>query len=385
MYNKNLKKKDRQALESLRKKLEHNDKHYAGYPPNIDFDYSELYDFLQFSINNLGDPFTGKNTRSSHAIEQELLSFFAKITHAPEDFSGYVTNGSTEGNLYSLYLARKQHPEAIAYFSTHSHYSIPKNLDILSIPHVLVDSLPNGEINYDKLAENLELNAKKPAIIVANIGTTVTSAIDNLTKIKQILADKKIAEYFIHADAAFDGMILPFINDPPSFRFDDDIDSIVISGHKLIGSPIPCGIVITKKIYVEKITKIIDYLYKPDTTISGSRNGITPLFLWYAIKRIGIEGFKQMVNDGLQKSKYAIDLFKQNNIPAWKNPYALTVVLPALSDNLLTKWNVPSGYGFSSITCLPKLTYEMIDELCQDIKADNKNALVINSSDKLIY
>ena len=33
-------------------------------------------------------------------------------------------------------------------------------------------------------------------------------------------------------------MILPFVDDPQPFGFDSGIDSIAISGHKLIGSPI---------------------------------------------------------------------------------------------------------------------------------------------------
>jgi len=385
IYTKKLSRTDKKLLDALHTKLKHNDKYYAGYPPNLLFDYSELYPFLQFSINNLGDPFIGHNTRSSHRIECEVMRFFAKITHAPEDYCGYVTNGSTEGNLYGLYLARKHYPNAVAYFSDHSHYSIPKNLDILKIPFKQIPVLKNGEIDYKILEKNLKQNNKKPAIIVANIGTTVLSAIDNLNKIKKALANAKITDYFLHADAAFDGMILPFTKNPPPFCFSDSIDSIAISGHKLIGSPIPCGVVISKKLFVQSLlSNSIEYLKKPDVTISGSRNGITPIFLWYAIKRIGITGFKKLVKDGFAKADYAIKVFNHQNIPSWRNKFALTVIIPALSENLLSKWNVPTGYGFSHITVLPKLTYAMIDELCQDIVAE-RSGKKIKHMDKLIY
>lgn len=386
IYTKKLSKTEQKLLNNITTKLKHNDKHYAGYPPNTLFDYSELYPFLRFSLNNLGDPFIGRNTRSSHQIECVVMKFFAKIMHAPKDFCGYVTNGSTEGNLYGLYLARRRYPNAIAYFSAHSHYSVIKNLDILQIPFQQIPVLKNGEIDYKILEATLKQNNQKPAIIVVNIGTTVVSAIDDINKIKSALVNAGITNYFLHADAAFDGMILPFVNNPPPFHFSDGIDSIAISGHKLIGSPIPCGVAISKKCYIQSmLASSIEYVSKPDVTISGSRNGITPIFLWYAIKRIGTSGFKKLVKDGFTKADYAIATFNKHGIPAWRNKFALTVVFPKISENLHTKWNVPTGYGFSQITALPKLTYAMIDELCRDIIEEEKKGKKIKPTEKLIY
>ena len=81
-----------------------------GYPVAFDFDYSDLLPFLSFSLNNAGDPFMPMTyLLNSHEFEQEVVAFFAKLARAPEDqWWGYVTNGSTEGNLYGLYLAREQ-------------------------------------------------------------------------------------------------------------------------------------------------------------------------------------------------------------------------------------------------------------------------------------
>lgn len=75
-------------------------------------------------------------------------------------------------------------------------------------------------------------------------------------------------------------MILPFVDNPQPFNFADGIDSIGVSGHKMIGSPIPCGIVVAKKKNVDRISVEIDYISAHDKTISGSRNGHTPLMMW---------------------------------------------------------------------------------------------------------
>ena len=70
----------------IRKRLEHllRDIHAAtrqqvGYPVNQDFDYSALLPFLDYSINNVGDPFHPSNFWSNtHGIEREVIGIFAK-------------------------------------------------------------------------------------------------------------------------------------------------------------------------------------------------------------------------------------------------------------------------------------------------------------------
>lgn len=385
MYPKKLSKQDYDKLKKVYQKLEHNTRYYAGFPPNTKFDYSELFHFLHFSMNNLGDPFYGQNTSSTHAIEQEVISFFADILGAPKGFSGYVTNGSTEGNLYGLYLARENLDNPIAIYSAHSHYSIPKCLHILNIPSIKIECQKNGEIDYQAVHKALQKNKKRHIIVVANIGTIMLGAIDNLTTIKKLLKEAKISQYHIHADAAFAGMVLPFVKHPQPFSFSDGVDSITISGHKVIGSPIPCGIALTKKRFIHAIQKKVQYVEKMDVTISGSRNGVTPLFLWYAIKRYGKTGFKKLIDDGLKKADYIIDLFNTHNFEAWHHKNSLVVVTKQFSKNVRSKWRVPTSYGFSHLTALPKLTYAMIDNIYRDLLLDRQKKLKVKKSEKLIF
>ena len=100
----------------------------VGYPVNQDFDYSPLAPFLDYSINNVGDPFYPSNFRgNTHEIEREVIDIFAGLMRiAPEDAWGYVTSGGTEGNMYGLYLARELFPNAMFYFSEETHYSVLK-------------------------------------------------------------------------------------------------------------------------------------------------------------------------------------------------------------------------------------------------------------------
>ena len=109
MKNKNLSAQDQATLDRLYQKIQKESDHFIGYPCNLNFDYSELFSFLNYSINNVGDPFVSSNYHvNTHEIEREVLNFFAEITHADKDFWGYVTNGGTEGNMYGLYLGWAQ-------------------------------------------------------------------------------------------------------------------------------------------------------------------------------------------------------------------------------------------------------------------------------------
>ena len=47
---------DKEKLSEFLHKLKHRSKTYIGYPAGIDFDYKELYPFLDFNLNNVGDP-----------------------------------------------------------------------------------------------------------------------------------------------------------------------------------------------------------------------------------------------------------------------------------------------------------------------------------------
>ncbi|HZH77530.1 MAG TPA: histidine decarboxylase [Archangium sp.] len=367
MYNRELNESEKTRLRAIEAKIKHNSMLYAGYTPNTVFDYSELFPLLKYSFNNIGDPFFGNNPGGTHEFEREVLGFFAKLLHAPETFVGYVCNGGTEGNLYGLYAARCRYPDGVVYYSSHSHYSIPKNLDILRMEGREIAALENGELDYGELSRALRDGGARPAIVVVNVGTTVTGAIDDVDRIKWSLAEASVSEYFLHADAAFNGMVLPFVEDPQPFCFRSGIHSIAISGHKFIGSPFPSGVALLRENFFDAGSKMVDYISKPDTTLSGSRNGISPLFLWYAIKRQGMEGFRKIVSEGLRKVEYAHALFSSHGIPAWHHRNSLLLVFPSLAPRLRRKWSVPCAYGYSSITALPKLTYGMIEELCEDI------------------
>ena len=68
----------RARLDALRRELDEAAQRQAGYPANLEFDYSALAPFLRYSLNNVGDPFHESNYRSgTRAIEREVVATVA--------------------------------------------------------------------------------------------------------------------------------------------------------------------------------------------------------------------------------------------------------------------------------------------------------------------
>lgn len=361
---------DATTLTTLLKDVKNYTDNFMGYPVSKDFDFTELMPFLNFPMNNLGDPFVSSTYGvGSREMEREVVAFFASLFRAEEnDWWGYVTNGGSEGNLYGLFLARELHPKAMVYYSEATHYSVQKNLHLLNMSNIVISTHENGEINYDDLEDTMRMNRHMPVIIMANIGTTMTEARDDISKIKAILKKLAIKNYYIHADGALSGSYSAFVEPRPAFDFADGADSIAISGHKFFGSPMPCGVVVVKKSNRDRIARSIAYIGSVDTTITGSRNGHSPLFLWYTIKKYGIEGIKKRALHSLAMAAYAEEKLKEIGVAAWRNPNTITVNFPVPTVEIRKKWQLASENGWSHIICMPNVQKEQIDQFIAEIE-----------------
>jgi len=366
-------------------RLQLNNKSYLGYPLANDFSFKQLAPFLDLQINNVGDPYTpsslGLDTKD---IEIEVIDFFANLLRAKKDSVwGYVTNGGSEGNLYGLYLAREAFPNGMVYYSESTHYSVKKNLHLLNIKNIVIRSQNNGEIDYDDLERSITLRRDKPAIFFLNIGTTMKEAIDQLDKIKLIIKKLAIKDYYIHCDAALLGIVAPFFNPRPAFDFSEGIDSISISGHKFIGSPIPCGIVLCKNEHKNRVGSSISYVDTKDTTITGSRNGLTPLILWCALKKMGVNGLRNRVNSCIELAQYTEEKLQEIGVNAWRNTNALTVVLDTPNTWICKKYQLAVENDITHIICMPGITKVQIDEFIEDLKKDSSNETIKNNHNEV--
>lgn len=355
-------------LSTFMQQLKQRTELHAGYPYNLSCDYSSLAKFFNFMLNNAGDPFVEPDfgLHSRH-FEQQVLAFFADLYKIEQErFWGYVTSGGTEGNFYGIFLGREVHPDGILYSSQDSHYSIAKAAKLFRIEHLVTDSQLNGEMDYRHFEQLICANGDRPAIISLNIGTTVKGGIDNLDVVVDILKRNKIKNYYIHCDAALSGMMLPFLQGAPKINFNRPIDSIAISA-KFIGSPLPCGVVLTKKSYVEKVETLIEYIGSKDTTILGSRNGHSSLILWQAIKTRGYSGFAREAATCIENAQYLYKQLSLRKYPCLLNDFSNTVVFAKPSLQLIKRWQLAVLDDWAHIIVMQNIDKQKIDSFLDEL------------------
>lgn len=387
-------------LDQYKKHIEERTYHHFGYPYNLSYNHEELSPFLKYSVNNLGDPFVESNYGvHSRAFEQAVLEFFAKLwkigpcsdekeqkNWSNDEYWGYVTNCGTEGNLYGILLGREQFPDAVLISSRESHYSVSKAAKLYRMPEIRVPTLFSGEIDYSILEQELIKNRvetedlsigkkKRPIVLNANIGTTVKGAVDNLDTILDILKRTGYSEdeFFIHCDGALFALILPFIEDALDVNFTKPVGSISVSGHKFMGCPMPCGITITRKRYVETLKSHIDYLNSVDTTIMGSRNGQASLYLWLTLRKKGTEGFAADAKKCLENSKYMATLLKDAGVGCLLNDHSNTIVLERpMDEEFVKKWQLACEGTVAHCIVMPNVSKQKIEDFVGDYLASRK-------------
>lgn len=348
-------------------------RHHMGYPYNLNFDYGCLTRLQKYCINNLGDPFIESNYGvHSRDFEIAVLDWFARLWDiSKEEYWGYVTNCGTEGNLHGILVGRENFPDGILYTSLDTHYSVFKAARMYRMDIRKVKSQPSGEIDYNDLEYNLRVNQGRPAIININIGTTVKGAVDNIDRVLEILRNCSYTDeqFYIHCDGALFGMMMPFVaDDAPVISFKKNIGSISVSGHKFVGSPVPCGVLLTRKRYITAFASDIEYLSSRDATIMGSRNGHAPIYLWYTLCKKGIPVITEDVRSCIEKAQYLFDKLKCHSIRCMLNPLSSTVVFekPKCYE-FIKKWQLACEGDNAHVVIMPNIDYAKINEFAKEL------------------
>jgi histidine decarboxylase len=350
-----------------------------GYPCNQDFQYPEIIDFLKYHINNVGSTFDSQipYPLNTHSLEAEVIEYLLELYGSTglDAHRGYITTGGTEGNFYGMYLGREHFSKNCLFvFSKSVHYSIYKAANILDVEYRLADIDIFGEIDYNDF-DNIVRNTNKNIVVVANVGSTMTGAMDHVDKLIKIL-DKHGKNYYIHCDAALSGMMIPFLEKtiaPALPCFKKNVYSIAISGHKFLGSPIPCGVVLADRECMDKVTSNIDYIHSNDYTITGSRSGLSPLILWLALKKKDWNEQAKDVHHCIDLARYMqaeLNLIIDGRRAFIANEYSNTVVFPKPSKDLIDKWFLATQDEWAHCVIMPSVSKDIIDCFLDDIRAE---------------
>jgi histidine decarboxylase len=347
---------------------------HLGYPYNLVGQAPAPPVFGDFLINNLGDPYAGSHYASEVCgLEREVVAWLMDLWEcdSPGDFWGSVGASGTEGNLWALYLAREAFPGAPLLHSREAHYSIPKAARILGMATVEVECTSDGAVDLDALAIALAGHGGGPLIVALTCGTTVRGAHDDIGGVLASLDAAGIApeRRFVHVDGALNAMVLPFVDAAPAAirpSFRHAIDSLSTSGHKMIGTPMPCGVLVARRHHVERIASAIAYLRSNDTTLMGSRNGHAVLALWVRLLGHGAEGYRSDVRGCLDRAERLVAALRGAGVPVLHNPHSITAVFPEPAEPLVRTYQLACHRGEAHAIVMPNVGDALIERFVGD-------------------
>lgn len=347
---------------------------HLGYPYNLVGHSTTPPRFADFLINNLGDPYVGSHYGSAVCdLEREAVGWLMDLWQCPshEDYWGSVGASGTEGNLWGLYLGRETLPDAVLLHSTEAHYSIPKAARILRMKAHAVACQPDGQIDVAALGAALAKVEASAIVVALTCGTTVKGGHDDIGAVIAALdaAGFGPERRYIHVDGALNGMVLPFVDEAPlSLRpsFRHAIDSISTSGHKMIGTTMPCGVLIARRAKVDRVASAIAYLRSNDTTLMGSRNGHAVMALWSRLIGHGVDGFRRDVRDALRRASALAAHLRSESVPVLLNPYSLTVLFPQPREDIVCKYQLACREGEAHAIIMPSVGEPLIRRFVQD-------------------
>ncbi|HKM42041.1 MAG TPA: tyrosine decarboxylase MfnA [Methanocorpusculum sp.] len=317
-----------------------------------------------FSETNLGDPGLFPGTTK---IEDLLIHSLGELMHHPKA-GGYATAGGTESNLQAIRIAKKLKPEIKKpniVVPASAHFSFDKTCDILGLEMRIAPYSENYRVNCEKMAEMVDKNTIS---IVGIAGTTEYGMVDDIREIGKIALDNDI---FCHVDAAFGGMVIPFLPNPMPFDFEvPGVSSISLDPHKMGLSTIPCGCLLLRK--PEQFgTLNVDTPYltvKKECTLAGTRPGADVAGAYAVVKLLGREGFRDVVAGCMENTRRLVE-----GMEAFGYKRAVD---PIMNVATFSDGPVPEGWmvshtraGHLRFVLMPHVTREVVENFLSDIAA----------------
>lgn len=330
---------------------------------------------------NLGNPNLYPGTKE---LEQEVIKMLSQLLHG-EDVYGSIVNGGTEANITALWLAKKFSGKKEVLYPVSSHFSINKAIDLLGLDPVPIDLDEHYKMDLDQLESKISDNT---AAVVAMAGSTELGVIDPIEQIAELTADK----CFFHVDAAFGGLIIPFLQDIgydlPSFDFENPgVDAMAVDPHKIGGATIPSGaFLIRDKTLLEKIAVDTPYLtVAQQSALVSTRSSASVAGTYAVLRHLGREGYCKLVSQCMEVTKYfQYQLVEKGfniviepvlNLIAIEVPQASEIERQLAENNWwVSKMRNPEALRF---VIMPHVTKSVVDSFMTDFVNICKNRHII--------
>ena len=342
---------DRESIESLITKLENNvvpgitqvqhPMHFGWFPSNASLS-SVLGDIASSGLGTLG--ISWESCPALTEVEEVVCDWMRQLTGLSEKWRGSIIDTASTACLTAMLAAREKasgysanqggiqsHASALTVYTTgEAHSSVQKavllagfgkdNLRFITMdPHT-------RSMNVQALKEtiNSDIKAgKKPAAIIACVGSTGVAAIDPTEEIAAVAGRHDI---WLHIDAAMAGsaMLLPECR--WMWQGCEQADSISWNPHKWMGTILDCSL-----LYVQDPDHLIRVMSTNPSYLRSDADGrvtqyrdwgiplgrrFRALKLWFHLALDGVASIQARLRHDLENAQWLAEQVKQT--PGWE-------------------------------------------------------------------
>lgn len=289
-------------------------------------------------------------------LEEAVLDWLRQMLGLPEGMEGVIQDTASTATLVALLTAREKATDfqsnlrglkepLVVYASEEAHSSVEKGAKIAGYGNESIRHIPTDD-NFAMIPLKLEeaviedkKQGRKPACVVATVGTTSSTAVDPLAPIGEICRRHNI---WLHVDAAFAGTAAMLPEKKWMLEGVESVDSFVFNPHKWMLTNFDCSayfirdpgyLIRTFEIHPEYLKTGMDARVKNfrDWGIQLGRR-FRALKLWFVIRSYGVEGLQEIVRKHIKFAQIFKKWVEEEQDFELMAPVNLSVVCFRLND-----------------------------------------------------
>ena len=334
--------------------------YYAWFPSNASLE-SVLGDMASSGLGALG--ITWQSAPAATEMEQVVTDWLRELCGLSDEWHGAIHDTASTACLVALLAARERatglsedrgglqgEPSPVTvYASSQAHSSVTKGVLLAGFGRDNLRVVPVDPVTYAMdtgalrrmMADDVAAG-RRPAAVVASLGTTGTTAFDDVPAIVQIAGEHGA---WVHVDAAMAGSAMLLPEHRALFAGVDEADSYGWNPHKWMGTILDCSL-----LYVRDVELLIRvFSTNPSYLRSASDGEVTQykdwgiplgrrfraMKLWFHLRLAGAEAIRARLRRDLASAQWLATAAVAE--PQWEvcAPVALqTVCLRHLPDGV---------------------------------------------------
>jgi aromatic-L-amino-acid/L-tryptophan decarboxylase len=315
--------------------------YFGWFPSNASLS-SVLGDLATSGLGALG--ITWQSAPALTEVEEVVVEWLRELTALPPSWKGVIQDTASSGCLVALLAARERatnYSEArgglqaesaplTVYTTPHAHSSVGKAVVLAGYGQDNLRLVDVDPVTYAMRADALALAlqadvaaGRRPAAVVATVGTTGTTAVDPLT---QIVPLARQYGTWVHVDAAMAGSALLL----PEMRWLVDgvegADSLAWNPHKWLGTVLDCSL-----LYVADPDHLIRVMSTNPSYLRSAVDGqvtqykdwgiplgrrFRALKLWFHLRLDGVEALRARLRRDLDNARWLAE--QVSSTPGWR-------------------------------------------------------------------